>query len=91
MREPVFSPPGTLPRVALVSAAVVTSLGSFALLLRAFDQASPSRWLVPTPELVQLVSTCDAFPDRSARDACARQVVAALLERQQRELLLAQR
>ena len=79
------------PQFLLAGAAVVVSLGSVAILLAGFDASSPRRWLVPTAHVTELVARCDTFADRAQREACAQTVVAALLEQQQRELVLAQR
>lgn len=91
MRSAEYQPRGAAPRIVPLLASGAVSAGLLGVMLTAFDRSSPGRWLLPTPDLVQMVSQCDRFAARSARDACARQVVAVLLERQQRELLLAQR
>ena len=91
MQTASFRPAGTPPRAVVALATAFVSLGSFTLLLAGFDKASPTRWLAPTPDLMALVSQCDTLPTRATREACTRQVVTALLQRQQREVQLASR
>ena len=91
MQTASFRPSGTPSRIVVAAATALFSLGSFALVLAGFDKASPSRWLTPTPEVMEMVSLCDTAPDRGTREACMRQIVTALLERQHREVLLAKR
>lgn len=82
---------GVAPRSLLVLATVAASLGSLVLLLAGFDAASPRRWLAPSSEVLELVSQCDRLRERSVREACARRVVAALLQEQQHGQRVAQR
>ena len=86
-----FRPRVAVPRFVPVLAAVAASLGSFAVLLAGFDDASPRRWLLPTPVVQEMLAQCSSFSERAQRDACSKQVVTALLEHQRREVLLARR
>lgn len=62
---PTITPAPARIRAALSPAAVAVSLATFALVLGAFDHASPRKWLAPTPEVLELVSHCDSLPVRS--------------------------
>ena len=91
MQSSSFRPPMAVPRFVPALAASFVSVASFAVLLAGFDDASPRRWLLPTPAVHEMVAQCDSFKHRAERDACSRQVIAVLLERQRREVLLASR
>ena len=69
-----------LPRAACALAAVAVSLSSFALLLGAFEQRSPARWLQPTPQVMELVARCDTLEARALREQCKVDGVAALAQ-----------
>lgn len=91
MQASIYRPHIAVPRYVPALAAAIASFASFSILLAAFDDASPRRWLLPTPAVQEMVAQCGSFAQRAERDACSRQVVAALLEHQRREVLLAQR
>jgi hypothetical protein len=74
--SPYPSPCKPAPRALFAAAAVAVSLGSFAVLLGAFESSSPQRWLLPTPMLMADLERCNREPDRSARERCAVRVVA---------------
>jgi hypothetical protein len=81
--------PAPAARIACAGAALAVTGILTASLLGLFHQASPSRWLAPTPELMELAATCQALPGRGDRLHCTRTIVAAYRERLGRELLLA--
>lgn len=91
MQSTDFHPHTALPRWLPGCAALAVSLGSFAVLLAAFDSASPREWLVPTPSVKEMVARCDVFTQRAQREACMQTVVAVLIEHRQRAVTLAQR
>jgi hypothetical protein len=81
-----------LPAHAVASlATLVVSLGSLGLMLTAFDQASPQRWAAGSPDLEQGLARCQALRERTARDACGRELAVAALQGQRPVLLLAGR
>lgn len=81
--------PDRRARLACAGAALTVTGVLTASLLGLFHQASPTRWLAPTPELMELAATCQALPGRGERLRCTRAVVATVRDRLGRETLLA--
>lgn len=71
-------------RLAAAAAAVTTSLSLLATLFLAFDRAGRQTWLVPSPEVMEMVANCDRHTERSVRDRCKQQVVAVRVARDRR-------
>jgi hypothetical protein len=77
-----MSTPIQLPRIALrarVAALVCAAtfvLGITSALLLAFHGASPARWLLPTPDVLESVASCEQQATRRERDTCKQAVVA---------------
>lgn len=80
------------PRARLAACGLGLAAGGslMAAVLGLFHLASPTRWLQPTPELMELAASCQELPDRAGRLRCTQAVVAAYRERHMRELRLAQ-
>ena len=72
--------PSLRQRLACAAGALLTTAGLVLALLGAFVQASSDDWLLPTPDVLALVSQCAARPSRSARQACLHEVVVARLK-----------
>jgi hypothetical protein len=66
-------------RLAAALAAFTVSASVLAALLLAFHGSSPQIWLAPTPEVMEMVSNCDRLANRSTRERCVQQQVAARL------------
>lgn len=77
--------------LAVAGLAGLVSVTILAGVLALFDRAGPTQWLHASPEVLELVSRCDELPGRAARDRCARDVVADLVERARDESRLASR
>ncbi len=83
--HPTFYGAPTRRRIAAAVAATTTTAALVGSLLLTFDAASPTLWLAPSPQVLELVSRCDTLPTRHAREECARTVVAVLLQRRQQQ------
>lgn len=79
-----------LHHLVVAGAASVTSVGVIAGVLTMFERAGPPQWLRSTPQVAELVAPCNELPERAARDRCAREVVAVLVQRLRAEARLAQ-
>lgn len=79
-----------LHHLAVAGAASVVSVGVIAGVLTLFDSAGPTRWLRATPHANELLARCHELPERAARERCAQDVVAVLVQRLQAEARLAQ-
>jgi hypothetical protein len=91
MRELFDSARQARARLACAAAALSASLAVTVSLLLLFHQASPSRWLQPTPELMELLASCQDMPTRGSRLDCTKGVVTAYGQRHERDVRLAQR
>lgn len=80
-----------MQRLAAALAAVTATGGIVAGLLWSFNAASPDSWLAPTPAVMELAAGCDRLPERTARDLCLQQLVAARVAREPQPVRLAQR
>lgn len=81
-----LSPMSFGQRAALALAAVATSGTLTASMLTLFDNASPSLWLAPSPDVLEAVSRCDQLRERLPREMCLRRVVASHGARAQQQL-----
>ncbi|MGH7185886.1 MAG: hypothetical protein ACREIB_06380 [Pseudomonadota bacterium] len=63
-------------RIGLGIAGAAAGLAVCSLVLAMFADASSSRWLPSSPEAIAQIENCRQRPQRPARDACVRQVVA---------------
>ena len=72
----VLAVPSTTRAVCAAGSLAVTGV-LMAALLGLFHQASPTRWLQATPELMELAAACRRLPGRADRLQCTRAVVAA--------------
>jgi hypothetical protein len=70
--------------VAAAVAALTATTAIFGALLGLFDAPTQQRWLVASPEVLQMAADCEARPDRQARGECMSQLAAALHAREQR-------
>lgn len=86
--QPAFDAPLRARLLCAAGSLVVTGL-LMAALLGLFHQASPTHWLHPTPELLELATACQALPGRAERLQCTRAVVAAHHERLGRDVVVA--
>lgn len=91
MSSPAVFRLSRLHHLAVAGAASVMSVGVIAGVLTLFDRAAPTQWLRSTPYVSELVARCNELPERAARDRCAQEVVAALVQRLQVEARLARR
>ncbi|NWG73348.1 MAG: hypothetical protein HXY24_01845 [Rubrivivax sp.] len=79
-----------LHHLAVAGAASIVSVGVIAGVLTMFDRAGPNEWLRASPDAVELLARCHELPDRAARERCAHDVVAALVQRARGEARLVQ-
>jgi hypothetical protein len=79
-----------LHHLAVAAAASAVSVGVIAGVLTMFDRAGPTQWLRATPYAHELLARCHELPERAARDRCAQEVVAVLVQRMRAEARLAQ-
>lgn len=79
------------PRARLLCGvgALATTGTLVAALLGLFHQASPTRWLEPTDELLALTESCQSLAGRTERLGCTQAVVAAYRDRVTRGVMLA--
>ena len=84
--------PPVSPRARLLcgAGALATTGALVAALLGLFHQASPTRWLEPTDELLALTESCQSLAGRAERLACTQAVVAAYRDRVTRGVMLAE-
>lgn len=78
-----------LHHLAVAGAASVVSVGVIAGVLTMFDHAGPTQWLRASPHAVELLAHCDELPERAARERCAQDVVAHLVQRARGDARLA--
>jgi len=90
MHESFLPRPTPRARLAATGLALAAGGSLMAALFGLFHLASPTRWLEPTPELMELAASCQELPDRAGRLRCTQAVVAAYRDRHSRELHLAQ-
>jgi hypothetical protein len=83
--------PFRFPVVPLASAAAALTVTTalFGALVGLFDAPTHQRWLIASPDTLQLAARCDALPERQARRECMTQLVAALHGREQRGMQVA--
>jgi len=78
-----------LARLCGVAAAASTTALVAAGMLAAFQHSSPTTWLKPTPELMQLTKACEQTRDRAEQMHCVQAVVTAQRERTNGEIQVA--
>ena len=85
-----FDPLDRQSRWTCAGAAAVATFVIAATMLGLFHDASPSRWLQPTPDLLAQAEACHEMAERAARIQCVQAVVAAYGKRQHDVQRLAQ-
>ncbi len=78
-----LKPVAPLARLACAAGSMVATGFIVAALLGAFHGQSPSQWLRPSPELMEMAGLCQDLPGRAERTGCLKRVVAARLAREQ--------
>lgn len=78
-------------RLAALAAALTVATSLAGAMVLGFHGASHDRWLLPTPELMAMVSACAQQPTRELRKLCQQQGVAEHLAQHKQPLRLAQR
>jgi len=77
-------------RLAVAIAALTASGGIAAVLVLTFLDASPAVWLMPEPDLSDLLAQCEHLSERVAREQCKRDIVTARLEAHKRPVVVTQ-
>ena len=77
-------------RLACAVGAMVATGFIVATLLGAVHGSSPSQWLRPSPELMEMAALCQDLPGRAERVGCTQRIVAARLAREKQPTTLAQ-